>query len=530
MTLRPPQHLDEHRAAFVREVPRGAQVWEALSRIGRAVTHAARAQGDRAAGVWLLHLSLSDALRLRFDLAPALLVCVSPGEGVSAEAIDQVEAELTRARDLDRAVVLVLSMGKEVERHLAPVLPGERTYLFVEFDDLLAASDPQRWAVDRLARELSAARPFTPGAPVADAQFFGRRTELQALEHRLFQKSTPVALVGLRKVGKTSLLQRLRREAEEDADEHGPSVLVVHCDVQAVPFSRRNLDGLLRALWRSACALAGRWPSLASADPSLTRGSVDDADLARVATDALEGLVTWCESRGRKLVVALDEYERLLDGRSVPVDDGLDLLDFLRGLNQQHPKAFNFVFAGLSRRLANAHRFGGRQNPLFAAHHPFPLAGLAREEVEGMVRTLGHRASLEFHVLAIERIADESGGHPFLARTLADLIDQRSPRSRSRVVPVGVDAVDAVLPTFESEVEFVMREVADAVQELGGPGSLTAVVDALEGDARSHLASGFADDLRRYGLLEGEGARARIGVFARWLHRNVSPSPRAAHG
>lgn len=531
MEFQKQRRLDEEREDFARGVPFGAKIWEKLASAGWTITRARRTAVS-AAGTssWLLYLQPSDMFRRRFELAPEVLACVSPFETAQAREVDEVEAELARTHRLDRGIVLVLSMDARAARELEAVLPEERCYLFATFDDLLDAPDPQHWTAELLVNGLGMMRPFAPGAPVADAQFFGRQSELQELERRLLQMATPVGLVGLRKVGKTSLLQRFRRKVEDDADEHGPATLVVHCDAQAVPFTRRNLDGLMRALWQSARELAAHWPAIASAEASLARPVIADADIARATTDALEGLVRWCAAHRRKLVVSLDEYEKLLDGRSVSRDDGLDLLDFLRGLNQQHPKAFNYVFAGLGRRLANTHRFAGRQNPLFAAYFPFPLGGLGREELGGMVRKLGRRASLEFDHEAVDKIAAESGGHPFLARTLADIVDQQSARERQRAVPVGLKAIHAALPTFEAEAEFVMREIADAVQELGALDGLTPLVDALDGGSWAPLSPAFVEDLRRYGIVEADGTRTRIGVFGRWLHRNVSSSPRIAHG
>lgn len=507
----------------------GEIIWAKLSRAGWTINRATPTNPKPQAHCsWLLYLQPSDALRRRFELAPEVLACVSPFEIAQARDIDDTEYELSRTHRLDRGVVLFLTMDAEAARELEAVVPPERRYLFATFDSLLDAPDPTQWTLNLLVDGLGTMRPFAPGAPVADAQFFGRLTELQELERRLLQMNTPVGLFGLRKVGKTSLLQRLRRKFEDDADEHGPAALVLHCDAQAVPFTRRNLDGLLRALWTSARALATRWPALATETPSLTLQKVSDSEVARCATDALEGLVGWCGANGRKLIVVLDEYERLLDGKSVPRADGLDLLDFLRGLNQQHPQAFNFVFAGLDRLPANTHRYEGRQNPLFAAYFAMPLGGLGREELGGMVRKLGRRASLEFDHHSIDRIAAESGGHPFLARTLADIVDQRSATQRQQPVPIRERAITEALPTFDDEVTTVMQEIADAVQTLGPTASLTHVVDVLDGAGTAALTPTFANDLQRYGILDGE--RARIGVFGRWLRRNVAPSPRAANG
>jgi hypothetical protein len=95
---------------------------------------------------------------------------------------------------------------------------------------------------------------------------------------------------------------------------------------------------------------------------------------------------------------------------------------------------------------------------------------------------------------------------------------------------VGAAAIEAEVPAFDEEVRYVMSEVADAVEELGAPGSLTAVVDALVAGSWEGLSPGFVEDLRRYGVILPGHAHMRIGVFGRWLRRNIAPSRRAAHG
>lgn len=241
----------------------------------------------------------------------------------------------------------------------------------------------------------------------------------------------------------------------------------------------------------------------------------------RGATDALESLVGWCSAHRRKLIVVLDEYERLLDGRSVPRADGLDLLDFLRGLNQQHPKAFNFVFAGLDRLPANTHRLRGPPEPVVRRvfrHAPGrPRSRRARR----MVRKLGRRASLEFddpfdrpHRRGVGR-APLSGAH---ARR------HRGPAQRDTAAATG--AADPRTCDHRGPADLRRRghhgdeEIADAVQTLGPTASLTHVVDVLDGAGTAALTPTFANDLQRYGILDGE--RARIGVFGRWLRRNVA--------
>lgn len=534
MERRTQEALADWVSAFDAKVAQGRQIREQLTRAGWTIDHL-RPSPDRRS--WLLYLQPTPKLRRRFDLAPEVLAVLAPFEKAQASEIDVAERALRETHRLDRGLVLFLSGDLSAERELAAVLPAERAYVFLQIDEFLSRADPEAANRRLLAEHLGSGRPFTPGSPVSDWQFFGRQAELLELERRLLETSQPVGLFGLRKMGKTSLIHRLRHKWRQDRGSEGPRALLVYCDLQSIPFSRRSRAGLMRKLVEELRATLAELElgEVFAASPWVTHDlrRADDPTLIHLAVEALDEVLEWAaRSSSTKLVVAIDEYERLLNEEAFPRRDGLELLDLLRGYTQQRSRSFSFVVAGLHRRWALQARYEGRQNPLFGALYQMPLGGLSHQELNTLVRKLGRRAGLDFDHEAAARIFKESGGHPYIARLFADLIDQRTPGGRVEPIQVHDPLVVEALPALDREAATTMREIADTLEDLARSGDKAAPAAAATWLRHIDAAvpPAIADDLVRYGLADASTRIAVIGAFVRWARENYGPTLEVAHG
>ena len=523
--------LDEWIRRFDAAVVQGRLLRNYFMKAGLSLDRLYPVPGRRT---WLVYLQPSLNLRRRFDLAPEILAVVSPYEKVHAQELDAAANALRETHRLDRGLVLFFSDDPSAARELDAVLPDERATIFFHIDDLLATSDPEASLRRYLAAQLGSGRPFAPGSPVSDWQFFGRQTELLELERRLLETTQPVALFGLRKMGKTSLIRRLQQKWRDDRNEAGPRAVILYCDLQSIPFTRRSLAGLMRKLLEEIRSVV--------ADNALLPGfrgrpwtnqdlrQLDEKSLAGLAIDALDDMLSRIAERpSAKLVVAIDEYERLLNEKMFPRAEGLDFLDMLRGYSQQQPRAFSFLVAGLDRRWALQGRYEGRQNPLYGGIYQMPLAGFSRQELGNLMRKLGRRAGLDFTREAIDRIAAESGGHPYIARLFADIIDQGAPSSRIEPIRITDSLVGSALPSLDREAASTMIELADTISDLAQSSEKTApaVTQAWMRHIDSPPPPALHDDLVRYGLVEGSSVR--IGAFARWARQNFYSSASAGH-
>lgn len=518
--------LAQWTTEFDEAVPLGAQLRDRLKRAGWEITYT-RPSPQRKS--WLLYLQPAAKLRNRFDLAPEVLAVVAPFDKAQASEVDVAMDALRQTHRLDRGLVLFFSGDKQARKELSPVLPAELAFIFFLIDEFLEASDPERQTHKILAEHLASGRPFAPGSPVSDAQFFGRQTELSALERRLLETAYPVGLFGLRKIGKTSLAYRLRAKWRQDKNSSGPRAILIYCDLQSIPFSRRNRMGLMRKVVEEIrITIDDINLKKTFADRPwnyLELRKIDAQTIESLAIDALDELLEWAKSSATgKIVFAIDEYERLLNGEVFTPRDGLDILDLLRGYTQQHPELFSFMVIGLDRRWALQARFDRRQNPLFGALFQMPLGGLSRQELGTLVRKLGRRVGLDFNHESIDRIFLESGGHPYIARLLADLLDREQSHDRITSIQVGLSQLLQTLPLFDLESATTMQEIADSVMDLarssGNSASEAAHFWLCHTDCPA--PSEIAGDLIQYGIIDSVTRLTTIGAFARWARKNYA--------
>ena len=353
--------------------------------------------------------------------------------------------------------------------------------------------------------------------PAGEWQFFGREKELEALERDVLTGHS-LGVFGLRKVGKTSLLERMAEKLREGRAgvQRGIPVKV---DLQATSYLRRNFDGVAELIG-------------AALDRELSRAQIQvpaspphPLERLRVAVEHIENAL------GARVVVILDEYEVLLAARRIPRSDGVELLTFLRGLAQEQPKGFSFVLAGRNQRLLAPARIDDADNPMYRFLRNVPVAGLVPDDCRRMVRALGGRMGLHFEPDALDLLLQETGGHPALVRTLGDLIDVHVPTSDRNPAIVDAALVKRVLPRFSREVDEDMREFVNAAND----------VDARAGDYLVHLAHGVPwiggpsearidDALIGYGILHPDTHAFRIGRLCTWLRENYQSPIEAAHG
>jgi ligand-binding sensor domain-containing protein len=253
--------------------------------------------------------------------------------------------------------------------------------------------------------------------PVADRlNFFGREARANELLEALIE-GRPLALFGLRKMGKSSFLQYMRDRAPF------PVALV---DLEA----GAELGGLYARIldaWQRS--LRVKFPLARSEGESLDGWKLPalSGEPSTAFTAAVGDLMAWLEASGHtpRLGLFVDEVEVIVPrGR-----DGADDLDSdalarylafartLRGLIQETGQ-LSLLVTGVDPRLNRVSRWAGQQNPLYQFFRQEYLGPLGREDCVQMVRNIGRQMGLAYSDEAVAFVAQVSGGHPFLARQL----------------------------------------------------------------------------------------------------------------
>lgn len=372
------------------------------------------------------------------------------------------------------------------------------------------AADQARSFLDELERLYGSKDNLfdTKNALVDDRFLFGRDAMLTRIGSAI-GRGEHVLITGLRKVGKTSLLNILR--------QHLVNYPVCQVDLQR--FDRHNEDWppSLFALMVESVDRWGRlqhpeWPFAAAAPATATKLEKE-----------LDRRFTYLETEpGRqRVVVMLDEVERVFPrrGETSARRRWETAAGALRSLAQGSHRRVVIIAADL-RPTANRENDlgGGETNPFFSFFQEIPVGlldhGATRDLLESLARSMGvDSVSKDF----TDRVFALTGGHPSLTRTVA------GEAYRERASPARLEAADL-------EQALASLEDADAVGAFVRS-NLWQPMTPAEKDVLNALSGRFARATRRrradvafaqgYASLRSQGIvddrRIRISLLRDWV-------------
>jgi hypothetical protein len=246
--------------------------------------------------------------------------------------------------------------------------------------------------------------PFFHRGPIRQREYFCGRTDDVSQSLSLVRHGQNVALVGQRRIGKTSLLFHIADPAVFEAHGlHRDEYLFVYLDgTELAHLSPEQVLGLL--LDQLAAAL-----SAASCSVELVPTSPDG-----LSYRDFRGAILKVTKAGLKPIYLFDEFESLsgnpyLDPR---------FFSGLRALSSQFDLSFVTASCESLLRLtyANAETLS---SPFFNTFANLRLGFFAASEARSMVETLAIRAGLDLPSQTIDRILGLAGPHPLLLQIAA---------------------------------------------------------------------------------------------------------------
>lgn len=219
--------------------------------------------------------------------------------------IELIEAAVAGQRTLDgscwgqKDIAAAAGIDERTYRRLLSGHAGRTTIaavcqaLGIRLEDVVETMEPDKSG--QLAI-VSAARvgpnPFEYGKPVTGDRFCGRERELKFIRDRL-SKGTSVSLIGLRRIGKTSLLQHLVKQ-KASLLENAEKLVLVYLDL-STPIGKTPetvIEGLRRGIKKELGRVP--WKPEENADPWAFQEGLEDI-----------------RDRGYQVVVMLDEFEAI---------------------------------------------------------------------------------------------------------------------------------------------------------------------------------------------------------------------------
>lgn len=308
--------------------------------------------------------------------------------------------------------------------------------------------------------------------------FWGRESETETLYSLLLdseEEPQSVAIVGLRKIGKSSLLYRIaeKRGAQPMYADQLDRTVCVMVSMQAM--SSLPIEEFFAAITEELIAQDSGViaklvvsPSRSAADPS----------------QQLRQILRLMDREGYLLVLLLDEFEC---AAANPAFDK-SFFDLLRSMAQQWQLAFILATQNDLDQLWDKSLISSpHSSPFFNFFQTLTLVGFRDGEVHEYLKTLSHRAGTPFKDLEIGIIKDVGGLHPFFINVAAYHLFQALLTQHSHQLLPDRDALWMWItqdPTLYSNFKYYWQNLT--------PPRRQVLIQA----ARGKLSKPFAPDIR----------------------------------
>jgi AAA domain len=389
----------------------------------------------------------------------ALLIVVPPRDGASGREADELRQIV--ADSVYRHDFVVLD-----REHLASIIARNSSKRLIEI-------------VLEQGTELSTLSPYVVRGPVPGSMFFGRESEIKRISQTILRGNH--AVVGGRRIGKSSVLLRLKRLLGDD-----PRYRPIYLDCEA----RFDYEGFFDGL----------------ADHADRPASGDPLQFQRIASALRE--------QDRLPVFLLDEIDELLAYDADRRPSG-QLFKAFRAAS--HEGICRFVFSG-SRTLH--HHLGDANSPFFNFCETVVLGRLQERSVAEIIRKPMQQLGVELpdEEQLVLRLIELTSCHPNIAQWLCDRLIRSSVGRR-----ITTAALEDLATTPEFHEYYVGTAWSDAtsIEKL-----ITLLIEDHRFDEESvrqklidcglpldpRLIRQSLDVLQLYSVIERDGSHYRFGM------------------
>lgn len=342
-----------------------------------------------------------------------------------------------------------------------------------------------------LCFELYSHDPFDVTGPVSDdANFFGRRDEAIDLARKL-QRGQIRSCLGIRKIGKTSIINRVLGEVRNN---HDCVALMVDCSRDDVwSLSGAQLLDSLASSAEFAASTASRYASLVPLHTSV------DLTMAR---DRLQQLVM---SFDRPLILVFDEIDYITPGSPTNQSWRTEFNSFWRNLRSVYQECsrqghqMSILVGGVSTYWFTVESIDGIENAALAFVPEEYLSPMPEGATVAMIKRLGKVAGLQIDDATATQIARSTGNMPYWARKCSSYIHRHIPITE-RPYSLSLERAVSLIDSFVAEEGAAVSEVALRHLFRVHPQLLDATKKCTAGMAKE-VAEPLRRVLKRYGVL-----------------------------
>ncbi|AOY57305.1 ATP-binding protein [Desulfococcus multivorans] len=346
-----------------------------------------------------------------------------------------------------------------------------------------------------LCYELYSHDPFDVTGPVSDdSNFFGRRDEAIDLARKL-QKGQIRSCLGIRKVGKTSIINRVIHEIKRSYE---CNCLMVDCSRDDV--WELNAARLLNSINGSVEAMIQGYLGYISIMPI-----IDSIDI-KLARDKLQKSILSCKN---PVILIFDEIDYITPGSPTNPEWSTEfniLWRNLRSIYQEcdrHRSTMSILIGGVSTHWFCVETINNIENAALSFIPEEYLSPMPERATIAMLKRLGKVAGLHFEESALSAIALATGNMPYWARKCGSYI-HRQILTNDRPCKVDLNRVRPLIDSFVMEEGSAIAEVALCHLFRVNPDLKNAAAKCSKGLSDS-VSEPLKRRLRRYGVLDHKG-------------------------
>ena len=302
-----------------------------------------------------------------------------------------------------------------------------------------------------------------------DNLFFGKdRTNLISELYGKYRQGEHGGLFGLRRIGKTSVLNLLRRRVEQ---ENG---VAIYLDCSKYSLQRWNsfLHEITKALVKKYDYEAAEPGSICLPEGFELPPASSRYNPGKAILSFEEDMTALYHALGdRRILLIFDEIEEISFEISPEEHwrDGDDARQFwkaLRSISQTDNRLFSFVITGVNPKCVEIQNINGYQNYIFGALTPQYVSLFDLEDVKKMVSDIGGHLGLQFEEEIFTRLIDDYGGHPFLTRQVCSQINlEVLERGEIRPYRVSKFSYEKHAGDYRNKMEAVIEQILGVLQK-----------------------------------------------------------------
>lgn len=363
-------------------------------------------------------------------------------------------------------------------------------------------SDPATFERD-LLQDFFSNDPFDVTGPVSDdARFFGRRSEALDIARQL-RGGQIRSSFGIRKIGKTSILNRILHEARTHQD-----CVCVMIDCSKDEVWEQSAAQLLHSISESVSVAAGATPKYAETSRS--------GNVRATITDSRSSLLSAIETISETVIIFFDEVDYITPGSPTAKEAWTnDFNPFWRNLRvivqecARIDKKLSLFVCGVSSKWFKEESINGVENAVLAFIPDEYLSPLAPNASAAMIRATSKVAGLAFDDVTAEWIGNACGHMPYWTRKACSYI-HRYIDIRDRPCTVQKETVERLIRDFVEVEGAAIAEVALNHLFRVHPDVYAPAKHVLEG--RSFIKSDpLISTLLRYGVLQEKSGKVQLG-------------------